>query len=171
MSEATTTAPAAPAASTIKKAKAPKKLASHPPATTMVIEAVSKLNEKKGSSLPAIKKFIAGFYNVDVEKMGTFIRKAIRKQVEAGKLTQVKASFKLAKSAKKAEKKPKKAKTTKPKKPKTTVPKVKKAKTTVKKATSPKKATKPKKSKSVKPKTMKPKAPKVAKAKPAPKKQ
>src|SRR5665811_1512431 len=85
---------------TKKKVAAPKKLASHPPANIMVVEAVTKLNEKGGSSLQAIKKHIAGFYNVDMDKMGLFIRKALVKQVEVGALIQVKGtgasgSFKL----------------------------------------------------------------------------
>ncbi|OXA52107.1 histone H1A, sperm [Folsomia candida] len=193
-------AAAAPVAATpvVKKVKKVK-LASHPPANVMVVEAVSKLNEKKGSSLAAIKKFIGGFYTVDVEKLAPFIRKALKKQVEAGKLTQTKGSgasgsFKLAvkktaaagekkaKSPKKNTKNPKKTASPKKKKvagsPKTKAPKKPAAPKKVKVAKTPKspKKTKPAAKKAAtpkKPKTMKVKAqakPKVASKKAAPKK-
>ncbi|CAG7825032.1 unnamed protein product, partial [Allacma fusca] len=72
--ETTTEVPAAPAPVTPKKGKAAKKPAAekkspkpkaekkvptHPPASVLVVEAVTKLNEKGGSSLQAIKKSIA----------------------------------------------------------------------------------------------------------------
>jgi hypothetical protein len=54
-------APVAPKAS---KPKAPKKPAAHPPTSEMVIKALVTLKERKGSSLPAIKKYIAANYKV-----------------------------------------------------------------------------------------------------------
>merc|ERR1712203_261983 len=86
------------------KAKKPAKKAEHPPSAVMVLAAVKALKDKKGSSLPAIKKYIAANYKVDVAKISPFIRKAIKKLVADKKLIQTKASFKAAK-----EEKPKKA--------------------------------------------------------------
>merc|ERR1712073_252429 len=118
-----------------KKAAKPKKPAAHPPSSAMVKAAIKALADKKGSSLAAIKKYIAANYKVDIVKISPFIRKALKKGVEGKALIQVKGSYKLAKEAKKPKaKKPKKPKAKKPKKPK--AKKVKKAKT-------PKKAKKP----------------------------
>merc|ERR1712079_226712 len=90
------------------KAKKPAKKAEHPPSAVMVLAAVKALKDKKGSSLPAIKKYIAANYKVDVAKISPFIRKAIKKLVADKKLIQTKASFKAAKEApaKKTAKKP-----------------------------------------------------------------
>merc|ERR1712156_1370196 len=96
------------------KAKKPAKKAEHPPSAVMVLAAVKALKYKKGSSLPAIKKYIAANYKVDVAKISPFIRKAIKKLVADKKLIQTKASFKAAK-----EEKPKKVKKTAAKKAKT----------------------------------------------------
>merc|ERR1711988_522790 len=63
------------------KAKKPAKKAEHPPSGVMVLAAVKALKDKKGSSLPAIKKYIAANYKVDVAKISPFIRKAIKKLV------------------------------------------------------------------------------------------
>merc|ERR1711953_606044 len=122
-----------------KKAAKPKKPAAHPPSSAMVKAAIKALADKKGSSLAAIKKYIAANYKVDIVKISPFIRKALKKGVEGKALIQVKGSYKLAKTPKKA-KKPaaKKPKTPKAKKPKT--PK-KAAKPAAKKA-APKKAAK-----------------------------
>ena len=46
------------------KAKKPAKKAEHPPSGVMVLAAVKALKDKKGSSLPAIKKYIAANYKV-----------------------------------------------------------------------------------------------------------
>merc|ERR1712079_429353 len=106
------------------KAKKPAKKAEHPPSAVMVLAAVKALKDKKGSSLPAIKKYIAANYKVDVAKISPFIRKAIKKLVADKKLIQTKASFKAAK-----EEKPKKVKKPKAKKPKAKKTAAKKAKT------------------------------------------
>merc|ERR1712150_199675 len=115
-------------------AKKPKAPAAHPPTATMVVAAIKALKERGGSSLPAIKKYIAANYKVDVVKLSPFIRKALKKGVEKKTLVQVKASYKLGKEEK--VKKAKKAKKPKAKKVKT--PK-KAKKPAAKKAKSPKK--------------------------------
>merc|ERR1712043_30164 len=118
-------------------AKKPKAPAAHPPTATMVVAAIKALKERGGSSLPAIKKYIAANYKVDVVKLSPFIRKALKKGVEKKTLVQVKASYKLGKEEK--VKKPKKIKKKKVKK----VKKAKKPKKpAAKKAKSPKKAAK-----------------------------
>ena len=157
-----------------KKAAKPKKPALHPKTSVMVAAAIAALKDRKGSSLAAIKKYIAANYKVDVVKLSPFIRKALKKAVEGGVLKQVKASYKigtLPKVKKVKKKKVKKAK--KPKKVKK--PKAKKVKTpkkakkpAAKKAKSPKKAAKPKAAK--KPAAKKPAAKKPAAKKPAAKK-
>ncbi len=146
----------------------------HPPVAEMVTTAITTLKDRKGTSLPAIKKFVADKYAVDVDRLGIYIRKFLKKSVEEGKMTQVKASYKLTKPVK--EDKPKKA----PGKPKEKSPKrsakpkeTEKAKTTPKKKTAKKtEKTKAKTSKDAKPKSKASKSPKrkTAKKKPAPKK-
>merc|ERR1711977_197645 len=126
---------AAAAAPKAKKAAKPKKPAAHPPSSAMVKAAIKALADKKGSSLAAIKKYVAANYKVDIVKISPFIREALKKGVESKALVQVKGSYKLAKEAKKPKvKKPKAKKAKKPKKP------------AAKKPKSPKKAAKPKKS-------------------------
>merc|ERR1712073_276830 len=146
-------------------AKKPKAKPTHPPTSAMIAAAIKALKERNGSSLAAIKKYIAAPYKVDVVKLAPFIRKALKKGVEAKKLIKVKASYKLAKE----EKKPK-AKKPKAKKPKAKKPKAAK-KPAAKKAKTPKKAAKkpPKKAAAKKPAAKKPAAKKPA-AKKTPKK-
>jgi hypothetical protein len=144
-----------------KKAKKPAKKADHPPVASMVNAAIKNLKDRKGSSLAAIKKYIAANYKVDVAKLAPFIRRYLKKAVADGKLSQTKGSgasgsFKIGKTTE-TEKKPKKAK--KAKKPA--------AKKTPKKAKKPA-AKKEKKAK--KPKASKPKKPKAKKATKSPKK-
>jgi len=174
---ATATAPAP--ATTPKKAKSaaskkPRIKPAHPPTSDMVNAAIKNLKERGGSSLQAIKKYIAANYKVDAEKLAPFIRKYLKAAVASGKLTQPKGkgasgSFKLSvKGEGKAASgvvKVKKAKTpTKPKGEK----KPKAAKKTAAKKTAAKKVAKPKspsKAKKVsKPPTKKPKSPKPKKA-------
>merc|ERR1712026_461987 len=156
------------AAATPKKAAKAKKPAAkptHPPVATMVVAAIGALKDRKGSSLPAIKKYIAATYKVDVAKLAPFIRRALKKGVEAKKLIKVKASYKLAKE----EKKPK-AKKPKAKKPKAKKPKAKKVKKSPKPAAKKPAAKKtPKKAAAKKPAAKKPAAKKPA-AKKTPKK-
>merc|ERR1712209_209399 len=96
-----TAAAKAPKAPKKAAAKAPKTKPAHPPTSVMIVNAVTALKERNGSSLPAIKKYIAANYKVDVVKLAPFIRKALKKGVESKKLVQVKASYKLAKEEKK----------------------------------------------------------------------
>ena len=131
---------AAAAAPAPKKAAAkPKKPATHPPVAEMVKDAVAKLKERNGSSLAAIKKYVAANNKVDIEKLAPFIRRFLKKAVADGKLIQTKGtgasgSFKLAKTK---EEKPKK-------KPAAKKPAAKKPakKPAAKKAKTPKKAAK-----------------------------
>merc|ERR1712036_104854 len=121
-------APATPAKKAPKKAAAPKKPAAHPPSSAMVKAAIKALADKKGSSLAAIKKYVAANYKVDIVKIAPHIRKALKKGVETKALIQVKGSYKAAKEekvkkpkvkkpkAKKAAKSPKKKAAAKPKK-------------------------------------------------------
>merc|ERR1711988_1399686 len=143
MSEA---APAAPAKKAKKAAAKPKKPAAHPPSSAMVKAAIKALGDKKGSSLAAIKKYVAANYKVDIVKIAPHIRKALKKGVETKALIQVKGSYKAAKEekakklkVKKAAKSPKKKAAAKPKK---ASPKKAAAKP-AKKAKTPKKAAKP----------------------------
>ncbi|XP_045466720.1 histone H1B-like [Harmonia axyridis] len=67
----------------------------------MVNNAIKDLKERSGSSLQAIKKFIASNYKVDSEKLAPFIKKYLKSAVQSGSLVQTKGkgasgSFKLA---------------------------------------------------------------------------
>ena len=84
------------AKSPAKKAAKPKKPAAHPPTASMVKAAIKALKERNGSSLPAIKKYIAANYKYDVVKNARFINKALKGMSEKGVLTKVKGSFKLS---------------------------------------------------------------------------
>merc|ERR1711976_1114916 len=131
-------AAAAPAPAKAKKAAKPKKPATHPKTTVMIVAAVKDLKNRKGSSLAAIKKHIAANNKVDIAKLNPFIKKGIKSLVEKKVLIQIKGSFKLGK-----EEKPKK-KVVKKKPAKKTAAKKKPAKKTAKKsakrAKTPKKA-------------------------------
>ncbi|XP_055710253.1 histone H1-II-like [Phlebotomus papatasi] len=96
-----------------KKAKAPKSAAAkkprvkptHPKTSEMVNKAIKDLKERGGSSLQAIKKFVAANYKVDAEKLAPFIRRYLKSAVTSGALVQTKGkgasgSFKLPGSAK-----------------------------------------------------------------------
>ncbi|XP_044589200.1 histone H1-like [Cotesia glomerata] len=152
------------------KAKKPATKSTHPSAGDMVTAAVKALAERHGSSLQAIKKYIAANYKVDVDKQALYIKKFLKSAVEKGTLVQTKGkgasgSFKLGvtKAAAKPKPKtasvekmkaaPKKAAAKKPAAKKTSEPKV-----SVKKATGPKKAA-----------AKKPASPKKAKAPAKPK--
>merc|ERR1712183_273106 len=134
-------------------AKKPKAKPTHPPASAMIAAAIKALKERNGSSLAAIKKYIAATYKVDVVKLAPFIRKALKKGVEAKKPKAKKPKAKKPK-AKKVKKSPKKA----AKKP------------AAKKAKTPKKAAKPAAKKPAAKKTPKKPAAKKPAAKKTPKK-
>merc|ERR1712012_768094 len=147
-------------------AKKPKKPAAHPPSSVMVKAAIKALKERNGSSLAAIKKYIAANYKVDVVKIKHFITKALKKGVDAKTIIKVKASYKLAKEEKKPKAKKPKAKKPKAKKPAKKAAAKKSPKKAAKKAKTPKKAAKPAAKKAKTPK----KAAKPAAKKPAAKK-
>jgi len=176
-----------------KKAKKRARPSTHPTCSVMVQAAIRTLKERRGSSLPAIKKYIAANYKCDVAKLNTHIKNAIRTGVAKGTLVQVKGqgasgSFRLGtKSVDAAQTKAKRAKAAQRKKAaaakrraKRAVAKAKrsaakakraaakKAKRAAKKAA--KKAKKPKKKSSKKKKTAKPKRKAASKKRAAPKK-
>ena len=145
------------AKSPTKKAAKPKAPAAHPPVATMVKASVTALKERNGSSLPAIKKYIAANYKVDIVKLNRFVNKSLKNLAEKGELTKVKGSYKLAKA--KEEKKPK------AKKPAAKKPAAKKSPKKAAKKPAAKKAKTPKKEKKAKkPAAAKPKKPKAKKA-------
>ena len=150
--------PASPAKKPAKKSAAkPKKPASHPPVAEMVTAAIKALKDRKGSSLPAIKKYMSANYKVDVAKLAPFIKKFLRNAVTAGKLVQVKGtgasgSFKLSAAAK-AEKPKKKPAA---KKPAAKKPAAKKSPAKAKKPAAKKPAAKKSPAKAKKPAAKKP---------------
>jgi hypothetical protein len=82
-------------------AKKPRVKPVHPRTSEMVANAISSLKERGGSSLQAIKKYIAANYKVDSEKLSPFIKKYLKTAVASGELVQTKGkgasgSFKLA---------------------------------------------------------------------------
>merc|ERR1712213_289794 len=113
-----TAAAKAPKAPKKAAAKAPKTKPAHPPTSVMIVNAVTALKERNGSSLPAIKKYITANYKADTVKLAPFIKKGLKNLVEKKVLIQTKGkgasgSFKVAKVEKK-EKKPAKPKAKKP---------------------------------------------------------
>ncbi|KAL4142850.1 hypothetical protein QTP88_005264 [Uroleucon formosanum] len=172
-----------PAKKKLSASKVKKTVALHPTTAVMVTSAIKELKEKKGSSLPAIKKYLAANYKVDPAKLAPFIRKFLKAAVANGTVVQTKGTgasghFKLPVAEVKPKKKavvakkkksivkkvktpgtPKKKKLTTAKKPAAGEPAAKKAKksaATKPKATTPKKApAKVKKPAAVKPKPKK----------------
>lgn len=141
------------------KVKSTKKATAHPPTASLVNNAIKHLNERGGSSLQAIKKYISSTYKIDAEKIAPFVKKYLKSGVEKGVLIRTKGtgasgSFKLA--AGKVEG-PKKVASKKPK-----------AVATPKKASKPKKKVASKKPKSVKPKKAKKSPSKTKKSAKAP---
>merc|ERR1712141_230920 len=90
MSAASTSAKA-----TKPKAKKPAAAKSgNPTSSVMVKAAIEGLKERKGSSLVAIKKYIATNYKIDPSKHSHFIKKALTSGVEKKTIVQTKeASF------------------------------------------------------------------------------
>lgn len=165
----TAPAPAASTAKAPKKRSAAKVKKSGPSVSDLILKAVSASNERKGVSLAALKKALAGG-GYDVEKNNSRVKLALKALVKKGSLVQTKGtgasgSFKVSKGgvvvkkpAKKTEVKAKKpapkktaAKAVKPKKTPAKKTVAKKAPKKVKKpaaAAATKKATKsPKKAK------------------------
>ncbi len=81
---------------------APKKAASGPGYYDLIKEAVISLGERTGSSRQAIDKYVSAKKGSSYSKSRLNI--ALKKGVESGKLLQVKGSFKLAPTEKKAKK-------------------------------------------------------------------
>jgi hypothetical protein len=107
MADSGDSAPAAtnPAQVVSKKTKSatkkPRTKPVHPRTSEMVGSAIKSLKERGGSSLQAIKKYIAANYKVDSEKLSPFIKKYLKTAVASGELVQTKGkgasgSFKLA---------------------------------------------------------------------------
>ena len=86
---------------TVGDKKAPAAKPSHPPVAQMVNEALATLKDRKGSSLQAIKKYIAATYILDAEKLAPYIRKYLKNAVTNETIVQTRGtgasgSFKLA---------------------------------------------------------------------------
>ncbi|XP_076669252.1 uncharacterized protein LOC143369326 [Andrena cerasifolii] len=84
-----------------KAAKSQRPKSSHPPTSEMVNSAIKDLKDRKGSSLQAIKKYIASTYKVDGEKLAPFIKRYLKTAVTSGAVVQTKGkgasgSFKLS---------------------------------------------------------------------------
>lgn len=60
----------------------------HPKVADMVNTAISNLNEQGGSSLHAIKKYVAGTFHIDAKIQAPFIKKYLRTAVVSGSLVQ-----------------------------------------------------------------------------------
>lgn len=156
-------------AKTTPKKKAAKK-ATHPKYIEMILNGITSLKDKKGSSRVAILKFISTEYKVgdNPNAVNNQLKLALKKGVADGVLTQVKGSgasgsFKVAKSAPKL-KSPKKKAAKKVVKPKVA------KKAGVKKPAAKKATKKPAAKKSPKKAAKKPAAKKPAAKKPAAKK-
>ena len=87
----------------------------HPKTLVMIVAAIKALKDKEGSSLHAIKKYMADNYKVDTVKLAPFIKESLKSLVEKKALIQVDGNFKVAA----AEKKEKKAAKPKAKNPRT----------------------------------------------------
>ncbi|XP_078390402.1 histone H1-like [Cetorhinus maximus] len=103
---AETAPPAAPAAQVKipkkKKKAAPRSSAAGPKLGEQILKVVADCSDRKGMSLPAIKKALRG-NGVDVEKLGSQIKQSIKRNVKNGFLVQVKGtgasgSFKVPKN-------------------------------------------------------------------------
>lgn len=91
--------PAKKSAKSKDKAQRPK--STHPPTSEMVTAAIKELKDRNGSSVQAIKKYIASTNKVDGEKFAPFIKRYLRAAVTSGAVVQTKGkgasgSFKLA---------------------------------------------------------------------------
>ncbi|XP_034943186.1 histone H1-like [Chelonus insularis] len=83
------------------KTKSPRSKPTHPRTADMVNAAIKVLQDRNGSSLQAIKKYITTTYKIDAEKQAPFIKKYLKAAVESGNLVQTKGkgaagSFKLS---------------------------------------------------------------------------
>ena len=81
--------------------KIPRNKPVNPRTSEMVRNAIITLKDRGGSSVQAIKKFIASNYQLDAEKISPFIKRYLKKAVASGLLVQTKGkgacgSFRLA---------------------------------------------------------------------------
>lgn len=73
----------------------------NPTYSVMVLEAVINLNEKEGSSLNAVRKYILAHYNIQKQQVASFNNltlKAVNKAVASNELEKIKHSFRLTAS-------------------------------------------------------------------------
>ncbi|KAI0210163.1 hypothetical protein LSAT2_005096, partial [Lamellibrachia satsuma] len=62
----------------------------HPPVSDMVNQALIGIKARGGSSMTAIKKYIADTYKVDGDKMKPYIKRYVKTALETGRLVQTK---------------------------------------------------------------------------------
>ncbi|KAK2172114.1 hypothetical protein NP493_991g00011 [Ridgeia piscesae] len=67
-----------------------KKTVKHPTVAKMVTGAIAALNNKQGSSLQAIRHYMAATYQVDPAKLKTYIRRFVKQALADGTLVQTK---------------------------------------------------------------------------------
>ena len=79
-------APALAAVSKAKKPGKPKKSADHPPYSTMVIDAIRGLADRKGSSRQAILKHVLANNKVDAAKAAVLVRKSLTRLVASNQI-------------------------------------------------------------------------------------
>merc|ERR1712055_1205750 len=82
----TTIMSAAPAKAKAPKAKKAAKPAAHPPYASMIVSAIKKLGDKKGSSRQAILKAVVANNKVDAAKAGVRVKLALRKMIASKKI-------------------------------------------------------------------------------------
>lgn len=68
--------------------KPPRPTLAHPSTAVMVTTAIKSLKDRKGSTLPAIKKYLAINYQVDSAKFAPYIRRYLKSAVAKGELIQ-----------------------------------------------------------------------------------
>ncbi|XP_042897533.1 histone H1-like [Parasteatoda tepidariorum] len=77
----------------------------HPKVSEMVLLAIAMLNERNGSSVQAIKKYISQFFNIEIKNLSLHVKKYLIFAVASGTLVQTKGkgaagSFRLGGSMK-----------------------------------------------------------------------
>lgn len=77
----------------------------HPKVSEMVLLAIAMLNERNGSSVQAIKKYISQFFNIEIKNLSLHVKKYLLFAVASGTLIQTKGkgaagSFRLGGSMK-----------------------------------------------------------------------
>ncbi|KAK8934529.1 hypothetical protein KSP39_PZI015034 [Platanthera zijinensis] len=81
------------------KAKKPRPAASHPPYLEMVVDAITTLKERTGSSQYAITKFVEDKHKDKLSANFKKLLAQLRNLTASGKLTKVKASYKIPSTA------------------------------------------------------------------------